>query len=100
MSTQDNDSKYKTFFSELSRRKFIRVATAASVPRTMRIAQMQAFRKPFSVVEQVGDRVTIPFHEADGTCPYCRAGFQNMCDHMIMPGVGRTGGWAHASRVS
>lgn len=24
---------------------------------------------------KVGDRVTIPFHEADGTCPQCRAGF-------------------------
>jgi propanol-preferring alcohol dehydrogenase len=30
---------------------------------------------------KVGDRVTIPFHEADGTCPQCRAGFPNLCDH-------------------
>lgn len=24
---------------------------------------------------KVGDRVTIPFHESDGTCPECRAGY-------------------------
>jgi threonine dehydrogenase-like Zn-dependent dehydrogenase len=33
---------------------------------------------------KVGGRVTIPFHEADGTCPYCRAGHQNLCDHEII----------------
>jgi D-arabinose 1-dehydrogenase-like Zn-dependent alcohol dehydrogenase len=43
---------------------------------------------------KVGDRVTIPFHEADGTCPYCRAGHQNLCDHEIIPAIHRTGGWA------
>jgi D-arabinose 1-dehydrogenase-like Zn-dependent alcohol dehydrogenase len=43
---------------------------------------------------KVGDRVTIPFHESDGTCPQCRAGFQNLCDHVIIPGVQRIGGWA------
>ena len=31
---------------------------------------------------KVGDRVTIPFHESDGTCPHCRAGYQNLCDHV------------------
>lgn len=41
---------------------------------------------------KVGDRVTIPFHESDGTCPECRAGFQNLCDHMIVGGVQRLGG--------
>jgi D-arabinose 1-dehydrogenase-like Zn-dependent alcohol dehydrogenase len=40
---------------------------------------------------KVGDRVTIPFHEADGTCPECRAGYQNLCDHLIVPGVQRGG---------
>ena len=43
---------------------------------------------------KVGDRVTIPFHEADGTCPQCRAGFQNLCDHVVIPAIHRTGGWA------
>jgi D-arabinose 1-dehydrogenase-like Zn-dependent alcohol dehydrogenase len=49
---------------------------------------------------KVGDRVTIPFHESDGTCPECRAGFQNLCDHVIVPGVGRTGGWAQHVTVT
>ena len=201
MSTQDNEYNHKTFFSELSRRKFIRVAagstglmaapfvgggmvlaannsattssdpsqpvsgSAASVAssRTMRIAEMQAFGQPFRVVEhpvapprpdgavirveasgicrsdwhfwhhdltwlgfdlplpantghevggvveevgadvrsvKVGDRVTIPFHESDGTCPHCRAGLQNLCDHVITPGVGRLGGWAQYVTVT
>jgi propanol-preferring alcohol dehydrogenase len=49
---------------------------------------------------KVGDRVTIPFHEADGTCPECRAGFQNLCDHLIVPGVQRGGGWAQYVTVT
>jgi D-arabinose 1-dehydrogenase-like Zn-dependent alcohol dehydrogenase len=49
---------------------------------------------------KVGDRVTIPYHEADGTCPECRAGHQNLCDHMILPGVNRTGGWAQYVTVT
>jgi D-arabinose 1-dehydrogenase-like Zn-dependent alcohol dehydrogenase len=61
------------------------------------------------VVEEVGpdvrtfkveDRVTIPFHEADGTCPYCRAGHQNLCDHEIIPAVHRSGGWAQYITVT
>jgi propanol-preferring alcohol dehydrogenase len=48
----------------------------------------------------VGDRVTIPFHEADGTCAECRAGYQNLCDHVIIPGVQRTGGWAQYVTVT
>jgi len=135
----------------------------AATSRTMRVAQMTAFRQPFQVVERpvaaprpdgavvrveasgicrsdwhfwnhdltwvglnlalpantghevggvieevgrdvhavkVGDRVTIPFHESDGTCPYCRAGFQNLCDHVITPGVGRIGGWAQYVTVT
>jgi propanol-preferring alcohol dehydrogenase len=43
---------------------------------------------------KVGDRVTIPFHESDGTCPQCRAGFQNLCDHGVTFAIDRTGGWA------
>jgi propanol-preferring alcohol dehydrogenase len=49
---------------------------------------------------KVGDRVTIPFHEADGTCAECRAGFRNLCDHMIVPGVQRGGGWAQYVTVT
>jgi propanol-preferring alcohol dehydrogenase len=49
---------------------------------------------------KVGDRVTIPFHESDGTCPECRAGYQNLCDHMIVGGVQRLGGWAQYVTVT
>jgi propanol-preferring alcohol dehydrogenase len=49
---------------------------------------------------KVGDRVTIPFHESDGVCPHCRAGFQNLCDHVITPGVQRLGGWAQYVTVT
>jgi D-arabinose 1-dehydrogenase-like Zn-dependent alcohol dehydrogenase len=49
---------------------------------------------------KVGDRVTIPFHESDGTCPHCRAGYQNLCDHVIIPGVQRLGGWAQYVTVT
>jgi len=139
------------------------VETKIATPRTMRVAQMTAFRQPLEVVERpvevpradgavvrveasgvcrsdwhfwnqdlgwmgfnltlpantghevggvveevgrdvrtikVGDRVTIPFHESDGTCPQCRAGFQNLCDHVITPGVGRIGGWAQYVTVT
>jgi len=48
---------------------------------------------------KVGDRVTIPFHESDGTCPQCRAGYQNLCDHVIIPGVQRIGGWAQKRKL-
>ncbi|MDJ1431716.1 zinc-dependent alcohol dehydrogenase family protein [Halostagnicola sp. A-GB9-2] len=30
-----------------------------------------------------GDRVTVPFHLADGSCPHCRAGRANVCDTVI-----------------
>jgi D-arabinose 1-dehydrogenase-like Zn-dependent alcohol dehydrogenase len=49
---------------------------------------------------KVGDRVTIPFHESDGTCPECRAGFQNLCDHVIVGGIQRIGGWAQYITVT
>ena len=49
---------------------------------------------------KVGDRVTIPFHESDGTCPECRAGYQNLCEHVIVGGVQRTGGWAQYVTVT
>lgn len=49
---------------------------------------------------KIGDRVTIPFHESDGICPQCRAGFHNLCDHMIVPGLHRGGGWAQYVTVT
>ncbi len=49
---------------------------------------------------KVGDRVTIPFHESDGTCPECRAGYQNLCEHVIIGGVQRMGGWAQYVTVT
>ena len=39
-------------------------------------------------------RHSVPKREADGMCAECRAGYQNLCDHMIIPGVQRMGGWA------
>ncbi|WP_254765734.1 zinc-dependent alcohol dehydrogenase family protein [Salinilacihabitans rarus] len=30
-----------------------------------------------------GDRVTVPFHLADGTCPHCRAGRANVCETVL-----------------
>lgn len=87
----------------------------------MRAAQFVALREPLHIAEvplaapkadgaeeigpdvrtlKVGDRVTLPFHEADGTCPECRAGFQNLCDHMVVPGFGRTGDWAQYATVT
>jgi alcohol dehydrogenase len=29
---------------------------------------------------EVGDRVAVPFHLGDGTCPYCQQGQANVCD--------------------
>jgi D-arabinose 1-dehydrogenase-like Zn-dependent alcohol dehydrogenase len=49
---------------------------------------------------RVGDRVTIPFHESDGTCPHCAAGRQNLCDHEVIPAIHRSGGWAQYVTIS
>ncbi|AWT14867.1 MULTISPECIES: alcohol dehydrogenase catalytic domain-containing protein [Stenotrophomonas] len=49
---------------------------------------------------KVGDRVTAPFHESDGTCPHCRAGLQNLCDNGVVAGVMRDGGWAEYVTVT
>lgn len=48
---------------------------------------------------KVGDRVTIPFHEADGTCPMCQQGHQNLCDNLQTPGQTHDGGFAEFVRV-
>ena len=61
------------------------------------------------VVERVGSavpnlrpgmRVCVPFNFADGTCPYCRRGLQNLCENaswnFTTPG---SGGFAQFARV-
>lgn len=47
----------------------------------------------------VGDRVAVPFHEACGTCPYCRSGRTNLCDALEFLGMTHDGGYAEYARV-
>jgi alcohol dehydrogenase, propanol-preferring len=43
----------------------------------------------------VGDRVGVPWlGRTDGTCPYCRAGRENLCDDPTFTGYRRDGGYA------
>jgi alcohol dehydrogenase, propanol-preferring len=42
-----------------------------------------------------GDRVGVPWLGwTDGTCPYCRSGRENLCDHAQFTGYDRDGGYA------
>lgn len=42
-----------------------------------------------------GERVGVPWlGSADGTCPYCRSGAENLCDHPTFTGFTRDGGYA------
>ncbi len=41
-----------------------------------------------------GDRVTVPFVCACGTCPECAAGNQQVCDHQFQPGFTHWGSFA------
>jgi len=41
-----------------------------------------------------GDRVIVPVSHADNTCPYCREGFQNLCENRFIPGLNDWGGFA------
>jgi alcohol dehydrogenase, propanol-preferring len=44
---------------------------------------------------QLGARVGIPWlHQADGTCEYCRAGMENLCDNLSFTGYTVDGGYA------
>jgi propanol-preferring alcohol dehydrogenase len=44
---------------------------------------------------RVGDRVGVPWLGwTDGTCPYCRAGRENLCDHPLFTGYQIDGGYA------
>ena len=46
---------------------------------------------------QIGQRVGIPWlGYADGVCPYCIAGRENLCDHPLFTGFTRDGGYADA----
>jgi propanol-preferring alcohol dehydrogenase len=45
-----------------------------------------------------GERVGIPWLGfTDGTCPYCRMGRENLCDHPLFTGFTRDGGFATAA---
>ena len=48
---------------------------------------------------QVGDRVTVPFHEGCGHCPHCLSGFSNRCDNIQVPGFTHDGGYAELARI-
>lgn len=43
---------------------------------------------------KVGDRVTVPFVCACGTCPECHSGNQQVCDHQFQPGFTHWGSFA------
>lgn len=47
----------------------------------------------------VGDRVTAPFHEACGTCPYCLVGRSNLCDRLQFIGLTHDGGYAQYAAI-
>ena len=43
----------------------------------------------------VGERVGVPWlGGTDGTCPYCRGGYENLCERPTFTGYGRDGGYA------
>jgi propanol-preferring alcohol dehydrogenase len=52
-------------------------------------------------VERVaeGDRVTVPFHEACGTCRYCLAGRSNLCERLQFIGLTHDGGYAQFAAI-
>ncbi|HXW57035.1 MAG TPA: zinc-dependent alcohol dehydrogenase family protein [Candidatus Cybelea sp.] len=44
---------------------------------------------------RIGERVGIPWlHQTDQSCPYCRAGRENLCDHPSFTGYTVDGGYA------
>jgi propanol-preferring alcohol dehydrogenase len=44
---------------------------------------------------RIGERVGIPWlHQTDQSCPYCRAGMENLCDHPSFTGYTVDGGYA------
>src|SRR5262249_27638559 len=50
---------------------------------------------PGASKHRIGARVGIPWlHKTDGTCPYCRTGRENLCDHPEFTGYTVAGGYA------
>jgi len=47
-----------------------------------------------------GDRVIVPFSGGEGSCPWCRTGLSNICDHPVMPGFRSWGGFAERVAVA
>ncbi|NYH77664.1 alcohol dehydrogenase [Actinopolyspora biskrensis] len=47
----------------------------------------------------IGDRVTVPFVCACGTCPQCSAGNQHICAHQFQPGATHWGSFAEQVAV-
>lgn len=47
-----------------------------------------------------GDRVVAPFCQGCGTCELCRAGHQNVCANLQIPGFHFTGGYASHTKVA
>lgn len=54
---------------------------------------------PGSDERSVGDRVLVPSVLPCGNCEYCRAGRENICPHLQMPGNHLDGGFAEYVRV-
>ncbi|MHA1333556.1 MAG: alcohol dehydrogenase catalytic domain-containing protein [Candidatus Odinarchaeia archaeon] len=46
-----------------------------------------------------GDRVAINYYFTCGKCPYCRAGLENLCEHIIRFGMDVDGAYAEYTKV-
>ena len=44
-----------------------------------------------------GDRVLVPFSQGEGSCEYCRAGQQHLCESRFTPGIAYWGGFGPVS---
>jgi propanol-preferring alcohol dehydrogenase len=57
----------------------------------VRVSACGVCRTDLHIVERVG----VPWlGSTDGTCPYCRSGLENLCDHPLFTGYTRDGGYA------
>jgi alcohol dehydrogenase, propanol-preferring len=58
-------------------------------------ASVPAAGDPSAAPFRLGERAGVPWlHWADGTCVYCRAGQENLCDHARFTGYDVDGGYA------
>lgn len=48
---------------------------------------------------RVGQRVTVPFHEACGRCASCRSGKANLCDNLLSLGMSHDGTYAQYVKI-